>query len=116
MNTFYPGQKVVCIDDKFPHVSNDQGIREGQVYTLRWVGMYRSYVDGDFLGVKLADFNRGTCELYGHVDPPFAARRFKPLVEDPIAIFRAIAADPGGFKPAGPDGPLRVPEKEKEEV
>ena len=38
MPTFHVGQKVVCINDRFKNVSIDQGIRKGQVYTVRWAG------------------------------------------------------------------------------
>lgn len=125
MNQFHVGQQVVCIDDKFKNVSIDQGIREGQIYTLSWVGMYQHYVDGEFLGVKLAEVDRGNDdgpEGYGAADMPFAARRFRPLVSDPLSIFRAIAADPRGpvdapEGPLHPDGPLPLEkEREKEEV
>jgi hypothetical protein len=50
MNDFYVGQQVVCIDDTFKHVSIDQLIRKGQIYTIRWVGMYSHYIDGEFSG------------------------------------------------------------------
>jgi len=110
MNHFYVGQQVVCIDDKFNNVSIDQGIREGAIYTLRWVGMYTHYVDGEFLGVKLIEVDRGNDdgpEGYGAADMPFRASRFRPLVKDPLAIFRRIAADPD-FKINAPEGPRRT--------
>ena len=87
MPTFHVGQKVVCIDDRFRNVSIDQGIRKGQVYTVRWAGHYRHYVDGDFYGVKLMELYRGNDdgpEGYGAVDMPFRATRFRPLVSDRI--------------------------------
>lgn len=121
MNHFHVGQKVVCVDDKFKNVSIDQGIREGQIYTLKWVGMYQHYVDGEFSGVKLAEVDRGNDdgpEGYGAADMPFAARRFRPLVSDPLSIFRAIAADPS-FQVTAPEGPLHpdgpLPEKKRVE-
>lgn len=80
---FYPGLDVVCIDDTFKHVSIDQGIRKGEAYRLRWVGMYAHYIDGRFLGVKLEGADRGKDPGgYGADDMPFAARRFRPLVKD----------------------------------
>lgn len=118
MNQFHVGQRVVCIDDKFKNVSIDQGIREGQIYTLRWVGMYSHYVDGDFLGVRLMEVDRGNDdgpEGYGAADMPFAARRFRPLVSDPLIVFRQIATDPD-FKIDAPEGPRRERVKEPEEV
>lgn len=113
MNHFFVGQPVVCIDDKFEYVSIDQLLREGQTYTVRWLGMYRSYVDGDFLGIKVEEIQRGKCEVYGHDDPPFAARRFRPLVSDKLAQFRNMIADPDGYKPPAEEGPLhpRLPDE-----
>lgn len=116
----YPGVEVICIDDKFNGVTIPQGITEGQTYKIRWLGMFNSYVDGEFLGVKLEGVERGIDPTYGYDDPPYHARRFRPLVKDPIAIFKRIATDPE-FKvdaPEGPvrDAPVRTPEKEREEV
>lgn len=124
MNHFHVGQQVVCIDDKFKNVSIDQGIRKGLIYTLTWVGMYQHYVDGEFLGVKLAEVDRGNDDGpggYGAADMPFRATRFRPLVSDPLSIFKAIATDPnfkvdGPEGPLHPDGPLPEPKREKEVV
>lgn len=77
------GERVLCIDDRFPLASIDQGIRAGQEYTVRWAGNYRHYVDGDFYGVKLIEVDRGNDdgpEGYGAADMPFRASRFRPLV------------------------------------
>ena len=123
MNHFYPGQAVICIDAKTPpHVTIPLPIEEGKTYVLRWVGPYNSYVDGEFIGVRLEGVERGVCPTYGHDDPPFHSRRFRPLVKDPLAIFRRIATDPD-FKIDAPEGPLHpggpLPEereKVKEEV
>ncbi|WP_181181024.1 hypothetical protein [Mesorhizobium sp. B2-2-4] len=107
MNTFYPGQEVVCVDaTQPPRTTIPLGITEGQTYVLRWVGPYTSYVDGEFIGVRLEGIERGQCPTYGHDDPPFNARRFRPLVSDPLAIFRRIAVDPK-FKVDAPEGPVR---------
>ena len=95
MATFNVGQKVVCIDDRFKNVSIDQGIRKGQIYTVRWVGHYRHYVDGDFYGIKLMELYRGNDdgpEGYGAVDMPFRATRFRPLVSDRIKSMLGIKA------------------------
>ena len=121
MNQFYVGQDVVCVDDKFERVTIPQGITEGQVYKLRWVGMFNSYVDGDYLGVRLEGVDRGIDPTYGYDDPPFAARRFRPLVSNPLEFLRQLAKDPdlpvqGDEGPLHPDGPLPEPKREKEEV
>ncbi|MDO9415849.1 CAP-Gly domain protein [Pararhizobium sp.] len=119
MSDFHVGQKVVCIDDKFKHVSIDQGIRKGQVYTLRWVGMYKHYVDGEFFGVKLEEIHRGNDdgpEGYGAADMPYRASRFRPLVKDRISALRKLLAPRPGV-PADPAGGTPVtPVKKKEKV
>jgi hypothetical protein len=125
MTDLYPGQEVVCIDDKVPLEGGvtvkDANITEGKIYRLRWVGMANHYVFGDYLGVKLEGINSGFGEAWGQPDAPYAARRFRPLVKDRLAVFRHIAADPS-HKVDGPEGPLRKPDggvekkKVKEEV
>lgn len=121
----YPGIQVVCIDDKVPiqggGTVKDAAITEGHVYTLRWVGMASHYVFGDYLGVKLEGVDSKFGEPWGEPDAPFAAHRFRPLVKDPLAVFRRIATDPD-YKidapegPLHPDGPLPEPKRVKEEV
>lgn len=124
----YVGCEVVCIDDKVPLAGGatvkDANIAEGQVYTVRWVGMAHLYTLGDYLGVKLEGVDSKFGEAWGVPDAPYAARRFRPVVKDPLAWARQIAADPDGYTPAAPEGPLRgapdddgaVREKELEEV
>ncbi|WP_245429545.1 hypothetical protein [Mesorhizobium sp. DCY119] len=124
MNQFYVGQEVVCIDAKYAPIQNVSipcELVEGQIYTIRWIGEFNNYIDPPFIGVRLVGLDRGVDPTYGYDDPPFAARRFRPLVKDPIAVFRQIAADPD-FKVTGPEGPVRdvpddgqgVKEREKE--
>lgn len=119
MTDFYPGQDVVCIDAALPpRVTIPLGLVEGQVYTIRWVGMFDNYVDGPMLGVKLVGINRGVDPEYGFDDPPYRASRFRPLVKDKLAVFRRIAADPD-YKIDAPEGPRRkrkLPVRVKEEV
>lgn len=131
MNHFHIGQQVQCIDDKVPlengAIVKDATITEGTVYTIRWVGMATHYVFGDYLGVKLEGVDSKFGEAWGVKDAPFAARRFRPLVKDPLAWVKQIAADPHGYQITGPEGPLhpdgplpddgeRVKEKEEELV
>lgn len=124
---FHVGMAVVCIDDKVPLAGGatvkDANITEGQVYRVRWVGMAHLYPIGDYLGVKLEGVDSKFGEAWGVPDAPYAARRFRPVVKDPIAWARQIAADP--HTPVhGEEGPLRgepddggaVKEKELEEV
>ena len=120
--TFHPGQEVVCIDDKVPlengTVVKDAQITEGNIYTVRWCGMAHLYVVGDYYGLKLVGVDSKFGEAYGVPDAPYNARRFRPLVRDPIAVFRAIAENPR-MPINAPEGPLRAPddggvEKERE--
>lgn len=121
-NQFYVNQKVVCIDDKFKNVSIDQGIRKGTIYTLSWVGEYVHYVDGAFIGVRLAEVQRGDDPGgYGADEMPFRATRFRPLVADRLGSLRALLV-PG--QPLAPsieepkvDGTKRkAPTRKKETV
>lgn len=123
----FVGAEVVCIDDKVPiaggGVVKDANITEGVVYKVRWLGMAHLYPIGDYLGVKLEGIDSKFGEPWGVPDAPYAARRFRPVVKDPLAIFRRIATDPE-FKIDGPECPTRgTPddggverEKVKEEV
>jgi hypothetical protein len=112
----YIGCEVVCIDDQVQLMGGgtvkDAAITAGQVYRVRWVGMAKHYVFGDYLGVKLEGVDSKFGEPWGEPDAPFAARRFRPVVKDPIAWARAIAADPS-TPITGPEGPARVREKEQ---
>lgn len=126
MPTFHVGQKVVCINDTFKNVSIDQGIRKGQIYTVRWAGQYRHYVDGDFYGIKLMELYRGNDdgpEGYGAVDMPFRASRFRPLVSDRIKSMLGIKAPtpkvesrPSAIPSIKPKPRVTTPEKEEEKV
>ncbi len=44
----------------------------------------REYLGGDYPGIRLAGVNRGICPQFGDEDPPFAARRFKPVVKPTV--------------------------------
>lgn len=116
----YVGCEVVCIDDRVPlaggGVVKDANITEGQVYRVRWVGMAHLYTLGDYLGVKLEGADSGFGEPWGVPDAPYAARRFRPIVKDPTAIFKRIATDPD-FEIDAPEGPVRgepLPEEKRE--
>lgn len=117
MNHFYVGQDVICVDNGQPKDTTlPSEIKVGQVYRIRWLGMYQHYVDGEFLGVRLEGVDRGVCNIWGYDDVPFKAHRFRPLVKDPLAVFRNIAADPDGYQPPAPEEPkcpVRVKEDEK---
>ncbi len=91
MTNFYAGQKVVCIDAK---VGFEQfiEIEEGEVYTISWIGPFEHYTQGRFIGVRLKGVDRGICPQFGYDNPPFAARRFRPLVRDKLSSVRGLLA------------------------
>jgi len=78
-NAIHPGDTIVCIDDS-TYAEQYLGIKAGETYTCRWIGPCRSYLGGDYIGVRLAGINRGVCPQFGEQDPPFRASRFRPLV------------------------------------
>jgi hypothetical protein len=95
---FWVGQQVVCVDDSdhFPHIQvvhNVIEVKKGQIYTIRWIGMYRPYwvmtdghskSPGPFLSARLVEITRPG------PDVPFLAIRFRPLVKTDISIFQAM--------------------------
>lgn len=121
MNQFYVGQQVVCIDaGQAPNVSLPCELTEGALYRIRWLNMFDHYVDGIYLGVRLFDLDRGICQEWGYKDVPFRASRFRPLVEDTLAVFRNMAAPvPPSERPYAPRAPVRkapAPERVKEDA
>ncbi len=76
------GDKIVCIDAaKAKTTTLETGLVEGAVYTVRWCGAYRHYIDGDFYGVRLQEIDRGDDPAqYDPGDMPFRASRFRQVV------------------------------------
>jgi hypothetical protein len=111
MNQFYIGQDVICVDDKVPlmggAVVKDANLTEGQVYKIRRLEIVCHYVFGEYLGICVEGVDSKFGEPWGVPDCPYKATRFRPLVNDPLASLRNIAADPDGYKPAAPEGPVR---------
>lgn len=105
---FYVGQDVVCVDNGQPKDTTlPSELMVGSVYKVRWLGIYSHYLDGEYLGIKVEGIDRGICQIWGYVDPPFKAKRFRPVVNDPLASLKNIAADPDGYKPGTEEGPRR---------
>lgn len=127
--SFYEGQDVVCVDAKFAshqHPIMTLGLVEGQVYRIRWLGVFVHYIDGEYLGIKVDGLVR-PADQFGYIDMPFYAKRFRPVVKDKLAAFRNMLANMPTHKPFvadAPEGPVRglpddgedVKKKEKEEV
>lgn len=125
-HAFYVGQEVVCVKadyDPSQKTTIKPELEVGKVYKIRWLGVYSHYLDGDYLGIRVDGMDRGICPFWGYDDVPFRASRFRPLVKDPLAIFKRIATDPD-YTIDAPEGPVRgepddggsVKEKELEEV
>lgn len=77
---FVVGQHVVCVDDvPLDGVDNSDmdGLSAGYVYTVRWIGIYDSPLDGCNISVRLVEIVRGRCPTHGD-DMPFFASRFRP--------------------------------------
>lgn len=120
MINFYVGQEIVCVDNGQPKDTTlPSELTVGNVYVVRWIGPYNHYLDGEYIGVRLVGIDRGICSIWGYDDPPFKAKRFRPV--DKIGFLRHLAANqnmpidaPEG--PLRPDGPLPEHKREKEEV
>lgn len=89
MINLHVGQKVVCIDAK---VGFEQfiEIKEGEIYEISWIGQFEHYTQGSYIGVRLMGVDRGICPQFGYDNPPFAARRFRPLVRDKLSSVRGL--------------------------
>ena len=110
MTPFNIGDQVVCIDSAAGFEQTVE-VEEGQVYTISWIGPFDHYIHGNYIGVRLVGIDRGECPQFGYKNPPFAARRFRPLVKDRLASLRGLLA--GGPVVDAPEEPKR---KVKEEV
>lgn len=83
MTTIRPGDECICIDDTtLPE--QYLGIRAGELYTARWIGPVSSYLNGEYIGIRLEGINRGICPQFGEEDTPFRASRFRPVVKPDV--------------------------------
>ena len=91
MIPFKVGDQVVCIDAK---VGFEQfiEIKECEIYEIAWIGPFEHYTQGRYIGVRLKGVDRGICPQFGYDNPPFAARRFRPLVRDKLSSVRGLLA------------------------
>lgn len=120
---FYVGQWVVCVDAGYKpeqRVSLPCELTKGAVYKIRWLGVFVHYLDGEYLGIKVEGIDRGEDPEFGYHDMPYRAARFRPVVHDPLASLRNMVANPDGYRPVAPEGPVRktegAPKRKKEEV
>lgn len=75
-----PGTRVICTNDQFPYGVGPQGIRAGEEYTVAWYGKWNHPIDGSYMGVRLAELQRGEDPAAYCDDLPFRADRFQPVV------------------------------------
>jgi len=84
--SFYPGQRVVCVDDVFPPRKNKAEIYpiRGAVYTVR-----DTICDHRGLAIFLVEItNKPAKYKQGVREMGFFAHRFRPLDERRLDIFR----------------------------
>ena len=87
---FRVGQKVVCVkdDELCDGLYFDRcGLKKGEVYTVRWAGVYSHpyRLQEDHYCVKLEEILRKFDDP-AYYDLPFAALRFRPIVERKTSI------------------------------
>jgi hypothetical protein len=80
INPFFPLQKIVCIDEKFPVHVLEWGSdlpKKGQIYTIRWIRVIYSADGSDpIVGVVLEELNNPDNLLH------FSVTRFVALYPD----------------------------------
>lgn len=120
MNQFYVGQQIVCVDDQVPleggKTVKDANLNEGDIFTIRWIGMASHYVFGEYLGVRLEGVDSKFGEAWGMPDAPYSAKRFRPLVQDRIGSLRALLVPGQPLAPSIDDPRRKAPVKEEERV
>ena len=100
--SFEPGQLVECVDSspladgggQFKFAFLD-GLTAGRIYTIRQTGFYTGPFDGEVAYcVWLEEIDRRIwmVERDWPDEPPYLARRFRPLQDSRIAVFRQILA------------------------
>lgn len=89
---FRVGQKVVCVDDapsdgRRSTLPWDYRIQRGQVYVVRWKGIYNCSYGDTIYGVRLDGIERSP-----GLDTPYRSDRFRPLVtrKTSIEIFKRM--------------------------
>ncbi|MEZ2132440.1 MULTISPECIES: hypothetical protein [unclassified Sinorhizobium] len=113
---FYVGQDVVCISAKQPaNTTLPSELTEGAVYRIRWIGEHTHYLEGTYIGLRLVGIDRGTCEIWGDVDTPFRASRFRPLVKDRLGSLRALLEPNQPLAPSIEEPKREVEQKREEE-
>lgn len=92
---FQPGQLVECINDRLlsKPIQNVtlvlNGLTRGRIYTVRWSGSY-THEGKTYKAIRLQEIFRGRDSYSGVDDLPYDARRFRPVLPDRLAAFRAM--------------------------
>jgi hypothetical protein len=116
IHQLHVGQDVVCISAAQPLTTTlPSELVENKIYRIRWIGEHVHYVDGTYIVVRLEGIDRGTCKIWGDVDTPFKATRFRPIVADRLGSLRALLV-PGQPLAPSVEEPKRVTKKEEEKV
>jgi hypothetical protein len=74
------GTRVICANADFPYGVGPQGLTAGAEYTVAWYGKHTHPIDGTYMGVRLAELQRGEDPAAYCDDLPFRADRFRPVV------------------------------------
>lgn len=90
MWNFKPGMKVVCVNTSAipPFVLPPTNIKEGETYTLTWVGPCWIAAGTEYLGVKLEGIEHDYHN--DHRYKPFMAQRFRPLQSNFSSLLNEI--------------------------
>src|SRR5580704_15796196 len=93
MSNFHIGMKVVCINDKPEGGHGDMdGLTEGQIYTIRWMGENTHPECGTEYCIRVEEIWRGMCPKHRMFDVPYRADRFRPVRTTSIDVFTAMLA------------------------
>ncbi len=82
---FEVGQRVVCVDAMHTNITHTPELVDGEIYTVAWVGPYTeppSHGGSQGIAVKVME-----CRVQPG-DPPFWARRFRPVTD--ITLFESM--------------------------
>lgn len=89
--TFYVGQKVVCVEDRyFSSCKGEMIPKKGEVLTVRSVSLERGILALRFVEIVNAPVEYAD----GYIECKFFSERFRPLLEKGMKILQDIAAHP----------------------
>ncbi len=89
------GQQVVCVNAKPYHpLANLDGLAEGTVYTIRWIGEFTDRL-GTEVCIRVEEIHRpaGSIQIpdgplvHYPADEPYQLNRFRPVRKSDISVF-----------------------------